>query len=55
MNKSSLVVALILIVLIGLALWQFHSLAWAEVIRTSHATPGTIDVFGEVTNLARAP
>lgn len=36
-NKTSLVVAVILIVLIGLALWQFYSLAWGDVIRSSYA------------------
>ena len=36
-EKSSFVVALILIVLICLALWQFYSLAWGEVIRSSYA------------------
>lgn len=36
-NKTSLVVAVILIVLIGLALWQFYALAWGDVIRSSHA------------------
>jgi len=45
-NKSSLLVALILVVLIGLALWQFYSLAWADVIRISYATTGdAVDVF----------
>ena len=36
-NKTSFVVAVILIVLIGLALWQFYSLAWGDVIRSSYA------------------
>lgn len=44
-NKTSIVVALILVVLIGLALWQFYSLAWADVIRTSYLPAGTVDVF----------
>jgi high-affinity Fe2+/Pb2+ permease len=36
-NKTSFVVAVILLILIGLALWQFYSLAWGEVIRSSYA------------------
>jgi hypothetical protein len=37
-NKSSLIVAAILVVLIGLSLWQFYSLAWGDVLRSSYAT-----------------
>ena len=37
-NKSSLIVAAILVVLIGLALWQFYSLAWGDVLRSSYVT-----------------
>jgi hypothetical protein len=40
--KSSVIVALILVVLIGVAVWQFYSLARAEVIRTSYATTGRL-------------
>jgi hypothetical protein len=36
-EKSAFVVAVILIVLICLALWQFYSLAWADVVRSSYA------------------
>jgi cytochrome oxidase assembly protein ShyY1 len=36
-TKTSFVVAVILIILIGLALWQFYSLAWGDVIRSSYA------------------
>jgi hypothetical protein len=35
-EKSSFVIAVILIVLIGLALWQFYSLAWGDVTRSSY-------------------
>ncbi|HSH99595.1 MAG TPA: hypothetical protein VLA02_03255 [Reyranella sp.] len=37
MEKASLVIAVILMVLICLALWQFYSLAWGDVIRSSYA------------------
>jgi hypothetical protein len=49
-NKTSLVVAVILIVLIGLALWQFYSLAWGEVLRSAGGFGGEADVA-----LAAAP
>jgi hypothetical protein len=54
-NKSSFVIAVILIVLIGLALWQFYSLAWGEVIRSSYATNGAADVFAASATVAQSP
>jgi len=36
-EKSAFVVAAILIILICLAVWQFYSLAWGDVIQSSYA------------------
>ena len=47
-NKPFALLVLVLIVLIALALWQFYSLAWGEVLSTSYH-------LRDAPNLAAAP
>jgi hypothetical protein len=44
-NRAFVMIAFTLVLLIALALWQFYSLAWADVVGSSHSisilTPST--------------